>query len=53
MLPKKEYFSSQVPLATLEPETSVFDDENYDEEEETEKEHVVLDKDLEVEGISL
>ncbi|KAG8650399.1 transcription initiation factor TFIID subunit 1 isoform X2 [Manihot esculenta] len=50
LLPKKEYFSSQVPLATLEPETSVFDDENYDEEEETEKEHVVLDKDLEVEA---
>ncbi|KAF2294180.1 hypothetical protein GH714_008022 [Hevea brasiliensis] len=50
LLPKKQYFSSQVSLATLEPETSVFDDENYDEEEETEKEHVVVDKNLEVQG---
>ncbi|EEF39713.1 transcription initiation factor tfiid, putative [Ricinus communis] len=34
LLPKKEYFSSEVSLSTLKPTTSVFDDENYDEEEE-------------------
>ncbi|XP_020534043.1 transcription initiation factor TFIID subunit 1 isoform X2 [Jatropha curcas] len=53
LLPKKEYFSSEVSLATLEQKTSVFDDENYDEEEETEREDVVVEKKLEVQGISL
>ena len=53
MLPKKEYFSSEVTLATVEPTTSVFDDENYDEEEEEEaKEHIVVDKKPEVQGNS-
>lgn len=40
LLPKKEYFSSEVSLATLKPTASVFDDENYDEEIEQENEVV-------------
>ncbi|XP_065874300.1 transcription initiation factor TFIID subunit 1 isoform X2 [Euphorbia lathyris] len=42
LLPKKDYFSSEISLVTLAPTTSVFDDENYDEEEEekVEDEHV-------------
>lgn len=43
LLPKKEYFSSNVSLANLEPKASIFDDENYDEEEEEEKEDEALD----------
>ncbi|KAG6652791.1 hypothetical protein CIPAW_05G030600 [Carya illinoinensis] len=39
LLPKKEYFSADVSLASLKP-TSVFDDENYDEELEQELEMV-------------
>ncbi|PPE02912.1 hypothetical protein GOBAR_DD00072 [Gossypium barbadense] len=36
LLPKKEYFTADVSSA-LEPKTSVFDDENYDEDEESEE----------------
>lgn len=32
MLPKKEFFSAEVSLASLEHKTSVFDEENYDED---------------------
>ncbi|XP_038899368.1 transcription initiation factor TFIID subunit 1 isoform X2 [Benincasa hispida] len=32
LLPKREYFSAEVSLATLEPTASVFDDEDYDED---------------------
>ncbi|GLT91585.1 hypothetical protein SLE2022_094660 [Rubroshorea leprosula] len=42
LLPKKEYFSANVSLAILEPKASVFDDENYDEDEQEEKEQEVL-----------
>ncbi|KAJ8768872.1 hypothetical protein K2173_023867 [Erythroxylum novogranatense] len=49
LLPKKEYFSSEVSVTTLEPSVSVFDDDNYDEEEEEDKEHPHLDEKLEVE----
>uniref|UniRef100_A0A7N2MZG8 Uncharacterized protein n=1 Tax=Quercus lobata TaxID=97700 RepID=A0A7N2MZG8_QUELO len=48
--PKKEYFSTDVSLASLKP-TSVFDDENYDEE--LEQEHEVVDNNLEVQTTSL
>lgn len=41
LLPKKAYLSTS--LATLKPTTSVFDDENYDEE--IEEEHEVVDND--------
>ena len=50
LLPKKEYFSTDVSLASLKP-TSVFDDENYDEE--LEQEHEVVDNNLEVQTTSL
>ena len=50
LLPKKEYFSTEVSLASLKP-TSVFDDENYDEE--LEEEHMVVDNNLEVQTTSL
>ncbi|KAK3206157.1 hypothetical protein Dsin_020203 [Dipteronia sinensis] len=43
LLPKKEFFSAEVSLTTLEPTTSIFDDENYDEDEEFDKEHEVGD----------
>lgn len=41
-------------MATLEQKTSVFDDENYDEEDEEaefEKEHELVDTDAEVQAI--
>ncbi|KAK6266296.1 hypothetical protein QUC31_017133 [Theobroma cacao] len=41
LLPKKEYFTADVSSA-LEPKSSVFDDENYDEDEESEKEQEVV-----------
>lgn len=43
LLPKKEYFTADVSSA-LEPKASVFDDENYDEDEESEKEQEVVGK---------
>lgn len=53
MLPKKEYFSAEVSLATLKPTTSLFDDENYDEDDEAENEQEVVDRETEVSTISL
>lgn len=49
LLPKKEYFSADVSLASLKP-TSVFDDENYDEELEQELE--MVDNNFQVQTIS-
>lgn len=54
LLPKKDYFATGVSVATLEQKTSVFDDENYDEEDdeaEFEKEHELVDTDAEVQTI--
>ncbi|KAG6593022.1 Transcription initiation factor TFIID subunit 1, partial [Cucurbita argyrosperma subsp. sororia] len=42
LLPKKEYFSAEVSLPTLEPTASVFDDEDYDED--IEKVHEVANR---------
>uniref|UniRef100_A0A2P2MNI1 Uncharacterized protein MANES_07G036600 n=1 Tax=Rhizophora mucronata TaxID=61149 RepID=A0A2P2MNI1_RHIMU len=57
LLPKKEYIASGVSMGTLEPRASVFDDENYDEEEKEEEDiqkgFAVMDTELEVETISL
>lgn len=47
LLPKKEYFTADVSSA-LEPKSSVFDDENYDEDEESEKEQEVVGKHTQV-----
>ncbi|KAH0988884.1 hypothetical protein GBA52_000367 [Prunus armeniaca] len=53
LLPRKDYLSAQVSLATLELTHSVFDDEDYDEEIEQEVEHEVVEKNVDVETISL
>ncbi|KAK6916163.1 Transcription initiation factor TFIID subunit 1, histone acetyltransferase domain [Dillenia turbinata] len=50
LLPKKEYFSSDVGVNALKHTASIFDDENYDEDE-TETEHEVVEKSSEVEAI--
>lgn len=42
LLPKKEYFSAEVSLPTLEPTASLFDDEDYDED--IEKVHEVANR---------
>ncbi|GAB2247164.1 hypothetical protein Droror1_Dr00007046 [Drosera rotundifolia] len=39
LLPKKEYLSSDVSLTLLEHKSSIFDDENYDDEEDDAKDH--------------
>lgn len=52
LLPKKEYFSADVSVASLDHSASVFDDDNYDEDEEFEKEHEVVDNNSEVQAIS-
>ncbi|XP_052178935.1 transcription initiation factor TFIID subunit 1 isoform X2 [Diospyros lotus] len=51
LLPKKDYFSTELSVATLEQKTSVFDDENYDDEEEIEKERD-LDTNGEIQNMS-
>nr|DAD25423.1 TPA_asm: hypothetical protein HUJ06_026887 [Nelumbo nucifera] len=52
LLPKKDYFSAEVSLATLEHKAVVFDDENYDEYEDIEKEEVVVDENSEAHIVS-
>ncbi|XP_058086188.1 transcription initiation factor TFIID subunit 1 isoform X2 [Magnolia sinica] len=51
LLPKQEYFSTQVSLASLGHQTSVFDDENYDDDEEFAKEHEVVENNSEAQII--
>ncbi|CAN6483418.1 unnamed protein product [Victoria cruziana] len=43
LLPKKEYFSSAVSLASLDHKTSIFDEENYDDEEDYDRDVVVVE----------
>ncbi|KAK6945794.1 TAFII-230 TBP-binding [Dillenia turbinata] len=50
LLPKKEYFSSSVGVNALKHTASIFDDENYDEDE-TETEHEVVENSSEVDDI--
>ena len=52
LLPKKEFFSADVSVASLDHSVSVFDDDNYDEDEEFEKEHEVVDDNSGVQAIS-
>ncbi|KAK4833892.1 hypothetical protein QYF36_012975 [Acer negundo] len=47
LLPKKDFFSTGVSLTTLKPTTSLFDNEDYDEDEEFEKENEVVNKENE------
>ncbi|KAL5992406.1 hypothetical protein ACLOJK_013324 [Asimina triloba] len=51
LLPKQKYFSAQVSLPSLDNQTSVFDDENYDDEEEFSKEHEVVENNSEAQII--
>lgn len=48
LLPKKDYYSSDTLLASLGKKESVFDEENYDEDEETIKESEALKNNIEV-----
>lgn len=48
LLPKKDYFSSDALLASLDHKGSVFDEENYDEDEETIKGIDVVENNIEV-----
>ncbi|XP_008806233.2 LOW QUALITY PROTEIN: transcription initiation factor TFIID subunit 1 [Phoenix dactylifera] len=48
LLPKKDFFSSNVSLASLSNKASVFDEENYDEDEETVKDNEVDGNDVDV-----
>lgn len=50
MLPKRDYFSTEISLTTLENRDSVFDDENYDEDDNEEKEQEVVEKAAEVQS---
>lgn len=50
LLPKKDYFSSKVSAATS---TSVFDDENYDDDDELEKAHEAVDNNSGVQTTTL
>lgn len=53
LLPKKDFFSKEVPLTSLENTISVFDDENYDEEEEdSEKQSMMVESNVEAQLFS-
>lgn len=51
LLPKKDFFAAEASLEVLACKTSVFDDENYDEESENEEDFV--NNDAKVNNISL
>ncbi|KAL3515496.1 hypothetical protein ACH5RR_022398 [Cinchona calisaya] len=51
LLPKKDYFSKEISISTLGNSNSVFDDENYDEDDESEKKHGVPENNVEVQSI--
>ncbi|XP_057975962.1 transcription initiation factor TFIID subunit 1-like [Malania oleifera] len=53
LLPKKEFFSAEASVTTLAHTTSVFDDENYDEDEEFEREHEMGDNNFDVQTASI
>jgi len=50
-LPKKDFFAAEASLEALERKTSVFDDENYDEE--SDKEQDFVNNEAKVDNISL
>jgi hypothetical protein len=51
LLPKKDFFAVEASLEALERKTSVFDDEDYDEE--SDKEQDLVNNDAKVDNISL
>lgn len=40
LLPKKDFFSKEVSVASLDNRNSLFDDENYDEDDEVENQNI-------------
>lgn len=53
LLPKRDYFSNnKVSVASLEHTAPVFDDDNYDEDEDFEKEQDVTHSSLQAQPIS-
>ncbi|KMT15497.1 hypothetical protein BVRB_3g058510 isoform A [Beta vulgaris subsp. vulgaris] len=48
LLPKREYLSADVSAVILEQNSSVFDDENYDEDVDNEEESVAISHECEV-----
>ncbi|XP_057812451.1 transcription initiation factor TFIID subunit 1 isoform X2 [Salvia miltiorrhiza] len=40
LLPKKDFFSKEVSVASLDNKNSLFDDENYDEDSDTENQNI-------------
>lgn len=53
LLPRKDYFSKEISMSTLRNINSVFDDENYDEDDESEKKDEVAENNIEVKSILL
>ena len=51
LLPRKDYFSKEISMSTLGNINSVFDDENYDEDDESEKKDEVAESNIEVKSI--
>ncbi|XP_042461128.1 transcription initiation factor TFIID subunit 1-like isoform X1 [Zingiber officinale] len=51
LLPRKEYLSSSSLLVSLDQKNSIFDEENYDEDEEIVKDNALVDDNIE-NGIS-
>ncbi|XP_068641331.1 transcription initiation factor TFIID subunit 1 [Aristolochia californica] len=51
LLSKKDYLSTEVPFSSLDHKASVFDEENYDEEEGSPKEAEVVESHAEAETI--
>ncbi|KAK4438111.1 Transcription initiation factor TFIID subunit [Sesamum alatum] len=53
LLPKKDFFSKEVSVTSLENTTSVFDDENYDDEDEDlEKQNLAGEANIEAQQFS-
>ncbi|KAL0365199.1 UNVERIFIED_CONTAM: Transcription initiation factor TFIID subunit [Sesamum angustifolium] len=53
LLPKKDFFSKEVSITSLENTTSVFDDENYDDEDEDlEKQNLAGEGNIEAQQFS-
>lgn len=52
LLSKKEFFAADVSFASLDHRTSIFDEENYDEDEDLDKEPEVVENNSEAQATS-
>lgn len=52
LLPKKDFFSKDVYISNLEKSSSLFDDENYDEDENLEKEQEMVTSSTNMHAVS-